>query len=249
MNRNILVALPVLLFLLVLPVTAGPSLDEYVVLFDEAWQSRADMPGLKEKVEKLIEEPLVFDNAQLLWRLGRIYHWLGEKYAESKDVKLFYYTNGKTYTEKAVELAPDCPHSNFWLAALIGKEGETRGILQSLFMVRPMHDRLDAVLAIDADYADAYYALGILYRLVPGWPLSIGNLNKSLEYALRAVELMPENLEYQLGLAETYLAQKNKRKAKEVLEHIIAAPPLEGYPVESEDSKRVAAKLLKGLKI
>lgn len=218
--------------------------EDLITTIDELWANREEMQSVKDSIA-LIEEALTEkERSELYWRQARNYYWLGEKREVEIKEQLEYYEKGEEYAEKAVELNPQCPDCHYWHAVLIGKVGETRGILQSLFMVRPMYNALSKVLELDNEYASAHYVLGILYRKVPRWPLSIGNLDSSLEHALKAVEYDPDNLEFQLGLAEAYLARREHDKAREILEMILEAPVMPDAVVESENVKRTAEKLL-----
>lgn len=212
---------------------------------DQLWAARADMDNVLQGKELSIALLAASDDTEVLWRLARFYYWLGDFHAQNDDEMLQYYRQGEYYAEKGKELDSECVNSLYWFAVLTGRVGQSRGILQSLFMVRPMRNALEAVLEIDPDFADAHYVLGMLYRLVPGWPLSIGNINTSLEYAERAVELNPANLDYQVSLAETLLEIRGERNnARIILEHVLEAPLLEGSEIESERAKADAAEIL-----
>ena len=214
--------------------------------YDKVWQNRDDLILVEKAVEDLDLYVATNDDVEILWRLSRFYYWLGEKTKLKKDEKIIFFQKGKLYAEQAVNLAPGSVDSHFWLASLTGKIGETQGILQSLFMVKPLRDGLEKVISLDKNYAPAYHGLAILYRLVPKWPICIGNPNTSLEYAQQAVLLAPENLEFWLGLAETYLALNDKEKALDILEGVIKAKISPQYRVESEEAKINAQKLLEG---
>lgn len=179
--------------------------------------------------EALTKSP---DNYQILWRLGKSHLMTADELPKEK--RLVLYEKGKEYTEKAIELAPDSPDSYYWYASLTGRIGQTRGILQSLFMVKPMKEALHRVLELDPQYASAYYVLSMLYMEAPGWPLSIGNKNLSLENALRSVELEDDNYDFLFNLAQVYLDHNEKRKAQEILEDLLEHPE-----VQTEEKKKI----------
>jgi hypothetical protein len=53
------------------------------------------------------------------------------------------------------------------------------------------------------DYAGADRSLGLLYRDAPGWPMSIGNRHKALDYLETAATLEPHYPDNILNLAES----------------------------------------------
>lgn len=158
------------------------------------------------------------------WVIAKAYLYLGNRVSE--DV-LETFQKGKEYADRAVELVPTSPDAFFWQASLIGCIGQTRGILQSLFMVRPMKDALDRALELDENYADAYHVLSMLYEQAPGFPLSIGNKKLALETARKAVELAPDNIEYPIQLARALNHNNRRSEAVEVLEELLSRPAIE----------------------
>lgn len=181
------------------------------------------------------------DDGQALWLISKAYLYLGDQIGENV---LETFEKGKTYADRAVEVLPDSPDAHFWLASLIGRIGQTRGILQSLFMVRPMKDALDRVLELDVNYADAYWVLSQLYEQAPGFPLSIGNKKLALETAYKSIELDAENIEYPIQLARALDRNRRREEAIEVLEELLTRPAL----ALDADVKEEAEELLADLK-
>lgn len=176
---------------------------------------------LEERLEKNPED------GETLWLLSKAYLYLGDRTA---DGKLEVFEKGKEYADRAVEVLPNSPHAHYWQSALIGRIGQTRGILSSLFMVRPMKDALDRVLELDENYAPAHWVLSQLYHQAPGFPLSIGSKKLALEHAQRAVALEPEDLEFQLQLAVALEYNGKKGEALELLEGLRSNPKLNSDP-------------------
>lgn len=224
------IALLVLLLLLLSPISRASTIEELLAAGDLLVED-----GTKEdfqEASRLYEEALALDpdNGELLWRLGRSYLYTGDELPE--DDRLPIYEKGREYAEKATEVAPDSPDAHYWFASLLGRIGQTRGVLQSLFMVRPMKEALERVLELDPNYASAYYVLSMLYMEAPGWPLSIGNKDVSLENALQSVELDPTNYDFQYNLAVVYIDHNEKDKAREILEDL-----LDSSTVQEDDRK------------
>lgn len=192
---------------------------------------------IAELTQHLEEQP---NDSHALWLIGKAHLYLGERITD--DV-LATFEKGKEYADRAVEIAPDSPDAHFWQAALIGRIGQTRGILQSLFMVRPMKDALDRVLELDENYAGAYDVLSQLYEEAPGFPLSIGNKKLALEMAQKAVELGPDNIEYPIQLARALDHNGRRGEAVEVLRELLARPEVRLDPEIEAAAQELLAKL------
>jgi len=72
--------------------------------------------------------------------------------------------------------------------------------------------------------------LSQLYQQAPGFPLSIGNKKQALENAQRAVELEPQNLEFQLQLARALDHNGKEKEARDLLQQIRSNPALKADP-------------------
>ncbi len=203
----------------------------------QAWDDPANLIEAGAIYESLLEE--YPDNYELLWKAARCY----EKFGNNIEDPLATYEKGKERAEKATQLYPDQVEGHYWLAALMGRVGEEKGILNSLFMVKPMKTELEQCLEIDPQFPDAYYVLGKLYWKVPGWPLSVGDKKKAVEYALKSVELNPDSFVFQWGLYEAYNAAGKKKDAKETLEQIIQMPIKPGYELDGAEYKERAQEI------
>lgn len=212
---------------------------------DEAWLKRDDQAELRRAVElygqALEAEP---ESYHALWRLARAYEWQGKL---AKKDKLPLLEKGKAYVERALKVQ-DGWEAHYWNAALIGRIGEAKGILNSLFMVKPMKAELDRAIALNPRDAGSHYVLSLLYWKVPGPPLSIGNKQKALEEAKLAVKLEPANTQYRLGLGEAYLALKDKAAARREFEEVLAMAPTPDDPPQSVRDRQEAEEYLKDLK-
>ena len=186
----------------------------------------------------LSDEP---NNGEVLWVMAKAHLYLGDRSLDSE--KLAIYEAGKDYADKAVESLPNCPHAHYWQAVLIGRVGETKGILNSLFMVRPLKEALDRVLELDEGYADAYFALSQLYLQAPGFPLSVGNKSKALEMAEKAVELEPDNAEFNVQLARTLLAYRRSSEAVEVLKRALQSPEMDIDNLLKDEAEKLLASI------
>jgi hypothetical protein len=130
--------------------------------------------------------------ADLYWRAARETLELGD--AAEKDRKpqadlLALFTQGEGYADKAIAADPQNDQGYFWKSANIGRWGQVKGIFDSLSKAAPMKDLLVKELAINPERSDSYFVLGQLYRELPGWPVSFGNIDAAVSLGRKAVEM------------------------------------------------------------
>lgn len=179
--------------------------------------------------------------------LAEIYYWMGET-ADAED-KLFYYEKGVEYGEAGVEADEDSLEACFWLAVNYGSFGQEKGIMKSLSLVSQIKDLAEKVVELDEGYfyGGAWRVLGRLYHKAPGFPLSIGNSKKALECFEKALEFGPKFYLNHLFIAEFYISERKKDKARKHLEWILEADLNENHEIEDAGYKCEAEELLKDL--
>ena len=208
MKKNILAALS-LLFIAGF-VFAG---DDILAKADSLYDEEKFDEGF-DFIEKSLDTSLPKkDLAELYWRLSRFQLYKGDDAEEEgakKNDLLNMFSNGQDLAEKAINLYPSAD-AYYWKLSNIGRWGETKGILDSLFKAKPMKDDLMIVIDYDKNYADAWYVLSRLYLKLPGWPISFGNKDCAVSFARRAVDLYAKDdlkITYYTGLAETLWERK-----------------------------------------
>jgi len=232
-------------FFLFLILVLSPNLQATNLDFlDEAWEQRGQMDPIVEALELARAVDGEMDNPEFLWKKARLHYWYGDNIAQNRDDKLESFERGLELLEKAEELDNQNADIFYWKASLTGMRGQTRGILQSLFMVNPMKEALEKTIELDPDYASAYYVLGILYREVPGWPLSIGNDKKSVEYLEKALSFEPGNLEWKYELALSLIENNERERAQKILEEIVNTELSQDVSFEWKRAQEKAKDLL-----
>lgn len=215
-------------------------------LIDEREVDDTNLETARDDLFELVEKDQ--ECARAYGLLAEINYWLGEA-AEDTDDKLAFFNEGVECGEAAVGIDEDSLEGNFWLAVNYGSYGQEKGIMQSLALVQPMKERAERAAEIDARYfyGGPYRVLGRLYHKAPGFPFSIGNTKKAIEYLEKAVEAGPKFYLNRLFLAEAYLSNREKAKAREQLEWILDAPLNPNHECEDADYKRQAKELLESL--
>jgi tetratricopeptide (TPR) repeat protein len=137
------------------------------------------------------------ERAEVLWRMSRATLDIGEKQEDRnlpEDTVLATYEEGEQYGIQAIEADPDNHLGYYWQSANIGKWGQLKGILNSLFKAGPMRDLLRQAITVDPEHADSYYVLGQLYEQVPGGIISFGNKDWAVSLGRLAVDLHDQEL-------------------------------------------------------
>ncbi len=215
-------------------------------LIDEREVTDANLETARDELFALVEK-----DSECAWAYGllsEINYWLGE-YADDADDKIFFFNEGVECGKEGVAIDEDSLEANFWLSVNYGSYGQEKGIMQSLSLITPIKDAAEKVLELDENYfyGGAWRVLGRLYHKAPGFPFSIGSTKKAIECLEKAVELGPKFFLNRLFLAEAYISNRDKSKAREQLEWILDAPLNKNHEIEDEDYKRQAESLLENL--
>lgn len=132
------------------------------------------------------------EQAELYWRAARETLELGdlaEKAGKPTADVLAVFTEGEGYADKAIAADPGNDLAYYWKSANIGRWGQVKGVLNALFKAATMRDLLVKELSLNPERSDAYYVLGELYRELPGWPVSFGNLDAAVSLGRTAVDM------------------------------------------------------------
>jgi len=173
-----------------------------------------DWQGLYKEELNLLQTAFLnakntLQKAEFAWRLSRaILNYTEKEHLAGRlttEQALKAYEEGERYADMAITFNPRSPDGYFWKSAQMGIWGQTRGVLDSLFKVAPMHENLRLALRQDPNYADAFYVLGELYEKAPGWPLSIGNIEYAVSLGRKACDLMEEQVQNGKLRAKNYV--------------------------------------------
>jgi tetratricopeptide (TPR) repeat protein len=220
-----------------------------LIAAERLFHSRDDEAALEEAIaaySALIENAeLTVDQQYLcLKNLTLLHDFKGVNFCPERDQQMTVFQAAQSYAERMVEIAPERPDGHYLLAVAMGRVARTRGILQSLFMAKPMRDRLENAVELDPNHVDALRVLSMLYNEAPGWPVSIGNKQKALEYVERAYELNPEDIGVLVQLARMRKHYGKTEEAKALLRLALDIDVPEEKRVDSIEERREAQKLL-----
>jgi tetratricopeptide (TPR) repeat protein len=208
---------------------------------DRLYFHRHQGRNLEESISLL--ERMDQSEAPVLWRLGRSLLRLGERQPAKAD-KLADYTRAEELLKKAVELAPSDPQAHYWYGISLGRRGQVRGILRSLFLVKPLRREMRTVLELDPKSGAAHHVLGQMLMDIPA--IAGGSKKEGVRELEKAAELEPDDSTHFTALAEAYLAVGEKAKARAACEHILAIKT-PADPGEYDDNVKEAREMLEKL--
>jgi tetratricopeptide (TPR) repeat protein len=198
--------------------------------FEDKNQASADL--LLQKLPTVTDSK---QQAEIYWRLSRdtLHATEDLKFkGASAGILLGRYLKGESYADKAIELDPNNAKGYYWKASNIGRWGQTRGILASLFKANSMRKLVDRSAGLDPSQGDPWFLLGQLYEQVPGFPISFGNVVYSVSLGRKAVDarkaekakgIVPNvPYDYSIQLAR-HLAKRNWTADRRVREHAVEA--------------------------
>lgn len=194
--------------------------------------------------ELLAAEPTCYD---ALWMQARNYWFKG--YRGPSRGRISWLETAKGYAERAVEANTRGPEGHYWLAMIMGILGQEKGILNCLFLAKPIERELNVCISTDPSFDEAYRALAELYWRAPPPPLSLGNRKKAGEMIRKAIRLNDSFGEYWLLYAEMLFAEKDYESAQTALEKVLSLPDDEEDPVTSRRNKQRACAMLAEVQI
>jgi tetratricopeptide (TPR) repeat protein len=180
----------------------------------------------------------------LLMRLAQVCFILGD--LSPQDQRRGYYQKGLANAEQLLTEKPAGVQGHYWKALNLAGLADTGGRLEGRRLLPRILEELQRSLTLDPTYdqAGAHRVLGRIYYQAPGWPLSVGNLNKSLEHLSAAVRLAPANSTNHLYLAETLIRLNQPARARQELQLVLSASQHAIHPQGLADDRREARRLL-----
>ncbi len=226
---------------------AAPAAPDYLARADELFAQRADLAKARQAAA-LYEKALQADpkSQAAAYKLARTYYWIG-KHQETDEQKVAVFAQGIAAAKKALAIDPQSIGGHYWLGVCYGVYGSAKGVMKSLSLVDPIKQEMAAVIARDPSYdsGGAYRVLGRLYFKLPG--LFGGSNRKAVENLKTAIKYGPRRWLNHIYLAEVYIDEGEKEKARDLLQKVLAGPAEPGMEPEWAEEKVTARKLLQGL--
>jgi hypothetical protein len=159
-----------------------------------------------------------------LWRAARACAWVAEDLTDNKTRDQFAY-HGVDYAKAAIALEPKRVEGHYYLGINTGLSASTRGLTAYPMVPRVRDEALAAAKADEKfDHAGPLRLLGGVYAKAPGWPASIGDPDKGVQYMEKAVKLAPEYPENHLLYGDALLAAEKSVDAAREYKQVMEAP-------------------------
>lgn len=181
------------------------------------------------------------------WKLARSLCWLAEK-AKNKKRRLEISMEAIKAAQTAVALAPDQAPPHFFLGLSYVYYGDAKGIYEVACRWKEVKVEFEKVIELDPGYLGgaSYMLLARAYYYVPAF--MGGGRDHALDYYQKALKYGPRQYGTHIYLAEHYINQGDLGKARELLEQVMAGPPMEGQEPEWEEWKGEAEHYLRKVK-
>jgi tetratricopeptide (TPR) repeat protein len=238
--------------LLLLSATAGPGRAAGALAEADALLTSPTLtPGQAARALSLYEGLLSTAGAPrglVLGRLAKTCFLLGQM--ASKPQSLEHYRKGQSYAETLLREEPNGVEGHYWLAMNLCGQADDGGKLLGRKLLPRILEELKRALTLDGAYdqAGAHRVLGRIYYEAPGWPMSVGDLKKSLTHLQAAVRLAPATSTNHLYLAQTLLRLQDNPAAATELEQVLKSTRGAVKPQDLEEDRREARRLLAEIK-
>jgi tetratricopeptide (TPR) repeat protein len=237
MNKSI-IAVCIILCTTLIAQTVDELVDQAVELYETRHLNAVNLGEARTLLEGVIEqEP---KHSRALHELSHVYFLIGDK-ADTKEEKLELYNLGKDHGEQAIKADKGNPEAHFWYMVNMGRIGQTRGVLNSLFMVPDIRDEIETVLKIDPEHTGALDAKAMLYFELPG--VLGGSLTKTIECLDQAIALDSNYTLLYVDMAKAYIKDKNFEKARWYLNRALQITD-PTYPADHKLDDKPEAELL-----
>jgi cytochrome c-type biogenesis protein CcmH/NrfG len=205
----------------------APGLAALLQESDAAYQRR-DEPGALDQVRASLEEArrLAPDDYEVLWRLARLEFWMADEPSLSNKEKSRLGKKAWEDGDRATQANPERVEGWNYAAAGMGNYALGIGIFQALGegIEGKFKERLSRAEKIDPDYSHGAIqtAWGRFWFKLP-WPKYDA---KKCERALqKALEKNPDNVRAHVYLADLYLKEGHKERARAELEAAVDHEP------------------------
>ena len=226
----------------------GQETSELIAQADALYAEMQDMATAEEALELYRKALAVEGNKyEAYWKISRIQYYIGA-HTRDKNQKKAIFAQAVYHADKAIDLEPEKPDGYYWRGVNNGKYGETRGVLKSLSLVKPIKNDMNKIIELDRSYEDGGpdRVLGRVYFKLPGF--AGGSKDKSLEHFEKSKEYGPNDPFTRLYLAETLMGLKEIDKAREELDFVLNMEDDPLWVSGVNECKEEAKELLKDKK-
>ena len=215
---------------------------------DELYRGRVRAGAVRESVMMLSGARSGNERYEVQWRLARALFFLGQEAPEA-TTRSQLHAAGIGAGERAVTLNGNRVEGHFWVGVNLALFAESNGGLRGLRALRWARSELKMSIKINEAYhgAGPLRVLGRLMHKAPRW--LGGSLGQSENYYNRALEIAPSNPVTLLYAAELALDHQQQRRARVLLDKLLALPNDPDWEFENRRDRELARELLKRIAI
>jgi hypothetical protein len=183
--------------------------------------------------------------AELSWKLARVCFYAAEQEKGSAD-KLLWIARGELAAEVTAKEMPQRVEGHYYLALLKGRRAQHSGIgFSAMALAKTVEELGLKTVEIDPTFEEGgpYRLLAMLYAHAPPWPTSIGDIDKAVEYADKAVGVSSYPMNH-LVRGEVLVEADEIDAAKKELEIVLSSPRSGLWAHEGEIWRPYARQLL-----
>lgn len=201
--------------------------------------------ALDRAIELAKVRKTVVDPRELRWRLAQVCFFAAEREKGTAD-KLIWIARGEKAAERVIDELPDRVEGYYYLAVLKGRRAQHSGIgFSAMQLAKNVEDLGLKAASLDPVFESGgpYRLLAMLYMHAPPWPTSIGDLDKAIEYADRAVATVDYPMNH-LIRGEVLIEAGEPADARKELKMVLSAPKTGRWAHEGEAWRPYARQLL-----
>jgi hypothetical protein len=154
--------------------------------------------------------------------LARVCFIWGDVRATTPEQKLAAYEQGKDAGRRAIELAPRSAMAHLFYGINLGRWGQTRGVLRSLFLLPELRETIRQTLELDPRLPPVYALAGNVDYEVPGF--LGGSLDGAERSFRKGLEVDPHFTPLRVGLAKVLRKQGRAAEARRELRAVLEEP-------------------------
>lgn len=173
--------------------------------------------------------------------------WAHVKYeVKGEDAQLTGMEALATQAKGVTAAYPDRAEPLIWEAIILSSEAGIKGGMGALSLVKEAKTKLETAEQIDPTALDGSVntSLGSLYYQVPGFPIGFGSNKKAKAYLEKALAMNPDGIDPNYFYGDFLVRQGEYAKARDVLNHALAAAPRPGREVADAGRREEISLLL-----
>jgi tetratricopeptide (TPR) repeat protein len=206
---------------------------------------REAIAALEKAARLLAGRPSKTQTMDVQWRLARACFYASELEKEAA-IRLNWIAKGEDAGQTAVRERPDRVEGYYYLAVLKGRRAEISGLgFSAMILARKVEHLGEKAVDIDPNFEDGapYRLLAMLYANAPPWPTSIGDMDKAIEFAQKAIDLSDYPMNH-LIMAEVLIEDDEIQDARDELKKVLEAPKVGRWANAGERWRPHARRLL-----